>query len=153
MEPPEHRAMSEPIIPEHQLALVKATAPAVQENSVAITSRFYERLFENHPETKAFFANTAPGQADRLAGALVAYTENIDDLTPIKPVVQAIARKHVAAGVEPAHYEVVGTELLAAVVDVLGALPDDVVEAWAAAYGALADIFIGVEAEMAEVAA
>ncbi len=145
--------MSDSIIPEDQLAIVKSTAPAVQQNSVAITTRFYDRLFENHPETKAFFVNTSPGQAVRLADALVAYTENIDDLSPIVPVVKAIGRKHVAAGVKPEHYEVVGTELLGAVVDVLGELPDEVVDAWAAAYQALADILITVEMELIEQAA
>lgn len=147
------RSMSDPIIPTAQLDVVKATAPVVQANSLAITTRFYERLFANHPATEAFFANTAPGQAQRLADALVAYTENIDDLTPITPVVRAIAKKHVAAGVQPEHYEIVGTELLAAVVDVLGDLPDSVVEAWSAAYDALAAIFISVEAELAASAA
>lgn len=141
------------IIPEDQLALVKATAPAVVENSLAISARLYERLFENHPETKAFFADTSPGQAQRLADALVAYCENIDDLSPIEPVVKAIARKHVAVGVQPAHYDVVGAELLAAVVDILGELPTDVVDAWAAAYQALADVFIGIETALATEAA
>ena len=138
-----------PIIPIEQLELVKATGPAVQENSLATTSRFYDRLFESHPETKAFFATTTPGQAQRLADALVAYTENIDDLSPITPVVKAIAKKHVAAGVQPAHYGVLGQELLGAVVDVLGELPAEVLEAWGAAYGALADVFISVETELA----
>lgn len=141
------------IIPTGQLAIVKDTAPAVVENSVAITTRFYDRLFTNHPATKAFFADTSPGQAQRLADALVAYCQNIDDLSPIQTVVAAIARKHVAAGVQAEHYDVVGTELLGAVVDVLGDLPIEVIDAWAAAYRALADIFIGIEVElMAEVA-
>lgn len=135
-------------LPPEQLALVKATAPAVQENSLTITTRFYQRLFENHPETKVFFADTSPGQARRLANALVAYTENIDDLSPITPVVQHIATKHVEAGVEPEHYTVVGEELLGAVVDVLGELPADVLDAWAAAYSALANIFIDIESSL-----
>jgi len=140
---------ADPVIPLDQLALVKETAPAVQQNSLAITTRFYTWLFENHPETKTFFTNTTPGQARRLADALVAYTEHIEDLSPITPVVKAIARKHVAVGVQPGHYDVVGQELLGAVVDVLGELPVTVIEAWAAAYQALADIFIAVEAELA----
>ncbi|MCL4119645.1 UNVERIFIED_CONTAM: hypothetical protein GTU68_023330 [Idotea baltica] len=133
--------------PEH-LALVKATARAVQENSLAITTRFYQRLFENHPETKPLFADTSPGQARRLANALVAYIENIDDISPIGPVVKRIAVKHVQAGVQPAHYDVVGQELLGAVVDVLGELPSDVLEAWAAAYSVLANAFIEAEASL-----
>ncbi len=137
-------------ITSEQLSTVKATAPAIKANSLAIASRLYERLFENHPETRAFFADTPPGQAQRLADALVAYSENIDDLSPIEPVVKAIAKKHVRAGVLPAHYDIVGTELLGAVVDVLGDLSLDVLDAWAAAYQMLADIFIEVEAGMVQ---
>lgn len=136
------------VIPSDQLTIVKSTAPAIQANSLEIAARLYERLFENHPETQAFFANTSPGQAQRLADALVSYTENIDDLTPIEPVVKAIARRHVRAGVLPEHYDIVGTELLGSVVDVLGDLSTEVLDAWAAAYQVLADLFIDIERKL-----
>jgi len=138
---------------DEQLAIVKSTAPAIRENSVEISERLYERLFENHPETKAFFVNTPAGQAERLAAALVAYTKSVDNLSALSGAVQTIAKKHVAAGVQPAHYDIVGTELLGAVVDVLGAIPDHVIDAWGAAYQVLADIFIEAEAQLATEAA
>lgn len=128
--------------------IVKATKPVLEDHGLAITTRMYERLFVEHPETEALFSGAAPGQAERLAGAVLAYAENIDDVEALVPVVQGIATKHVAAGVEPAHYDIVGAALLGAMVDVLGGLETSVIDAWAAAYGYLANIFIDVEANL-----
>ena len=35
--------------------IIKATAPVVEEHGLAITKRFYENLFENHPYVNQFF--------------------------------------------------------------------------------------------------
>ena len=35
--------------------IIKATAPVVEEHGLAITKRFYENLFENHPYVNHFF--------------------------------------------------------------------------------------------------
>ena len=129
-------------------AIVSATKPVLEEHGVAITSRMYERLFAQHPETEALFRGTEPGQAERLAEAVIAYASHIDDLTPIVPVVQAIAAKHIAAGVSAEHYPIVGEALLGAMVDVLGDLDASILDAWGAAYGFLANIFIGVETDL-----
>lgn len=129
--------------------IVGATKPVLEEHGLAITTRMYERLFSEHPEVEHLFSGAAPGQAERLAGAVLAYAENIDNVDALVPVVRDIGAKHVAAGVEPAHYAVVGEALLGAMVDVLGELDSAVLDAWGEAYGFLADIFIGVEAELA----
>ena len=43
---------------------VKATAPLVAENANAITTRFYNILFDEHPEVKSMFnmSNHRPGK-------------------------------------------------------------------------------------------
>lgn len=126
--------------------IVKATAPVLQEKGVEITTRMYERLFSEYPETKVLFAKTKEGQADRLANAVLAYAQNIDKLEALGPSVSAIAKKHVAVKVQPEHYPIVGTVLLTAMQDVLGdAANDEIIEAWKEAYFFLADIFIGEE--------
>ncbi len=129
-------------------AIVKSTHPVVQEHGLAITTRMYEKLFTEYPDTKAFFADTTPGQEQRLANAVIAYAANIDKIETLVPVVQGIAAKHVAAGVQAEHYPIVGEMLLGAMTDVLGELDASIVDAWAAAYGYLADIFISTEAEL-----
>lgn len=133
-------------------ATITTTRPVLEEHGVAITTRMYERLFSEHPETEALFSGTAPGQPERLAAAVLAYAEHIDDLSPITPVVKAIAKKHVAAGVSADHYPIVGGALIGAMVDVLGELDESIVEAWSQAYGYLADIFIAAETELRDAA-
>lgn len=126
--------------------IVKTTAPILQDKGVEITTRMYERLFSEYPETKVLFANTKDGQADRLANAVLAYAQNIDKLEALGPSIAAIAKKHVAVKVQPEHYPIVGTVLLAAMQDVLGdAANDEIIAAWKEAYFFLADIFIGEE--------
>jgi hemoglobin-like flavoprotein len=53
------------------------------------------------------------------------------------------------AGLSTATCDVVGTELLTAMDEVVGPLDDSVVAAWTEAYRFLADIFIKVEQELA----
>ncbi len=132
--------------------IVKSTRPVLEQHGLAITARLYERLFSTYPEVEALFAGAAPGQDARLAGAILAYADNIDNIESLVPVVGQIAEKHVAAGVEAAHYEIVGTELLGAMVDVLGELDIAVIDAWSEAYTFLADIFIETEAALATTA-
>lgn len=65
------------------------------------------------------------------------------------PVVKQIAEKHKGLGVQPEHYPVVGENLLIAIKDVLGdAATDTIINAWAEAYGIIADAFISVERDM-----
>ena len=132
------------------IATVKATRPVLVEHGGAITVRFYERLFTKHRDLERLFAGAAPGQDERLASAILAYVDHLEDLSALEPVVGAIAEKHSAAGVEPSHYVIVGDELLGAMVDVLGPLDVEVLDAWAEAYDALAAVFIDVEASLLE---
>ena len=132
-----------------QIELIKATVPVLREHGVALTSHFYKRMLSGNPEAKNLFnqAHQAKGHQQRaLAAAVLAYAENIEDPTPLLPAVRHIAVKHCTIGVRAEHYGVVGKHLLASIREVLGeAATDELVDAWAAAYGQLADILIGVE--------
>ncbi|MNZ52433.1 Flavohemoprotein [compost metagenome] len=80
---------------------------------------------------------------------MYAAAAHIDRLEEILPVVKGIAQKHRALGIQPEHYPIVGQNLLAAIKTVLGdAATDEIIDAWAKAYGVIADVFISVEAEM-----
>jgi len=140
--------MSAPLS-ESTMSVVESTAPILKEHGVAITSRFYDRLFREYPEVKPMFATATPGQAERLAAAVLAYASNIRNLDALGPAVERIATKHVGAGVLPAHYDIVGTLLLGSMVEVLGEIDVEVLDAWGEAYTFLADIFIATEATMA----
>lgn len=138
------------------IEIIKSTVPVLEVHGEAITSRFYQLLFTKHPELLNIFnhANQKKGrQQAALANAVYAAAANIDKLEMIIPVVKQIAHKHRSLGVKPEHYPVVGENLLQAIKDVLGdAATDEIINAWAEAYGVIADAFIGVERDMYEAA-
>ena len=139
------------------IATVKATAPVLAVHGYAIIQRFYERLFQAHPELKNLFnmRHQERGEQQRaLAGAVLAYATNVDNLAALTPAVARITHKHASLNVLAEQYGVVGQHLLAAIKEVLGeAATTDIVDAWAEAYQELADIFIQAEARLYEEAA
>lgn len=136
---------------EQTIAIVKATAPALQQHGVAITTRMYERMFIN-ADVKAMFdqaAQESGEQPRRLAAAILAYAQNVDKLQNLTAPVQRMVERHVDTGVKPEHYPIVAEALLPAIRDVLGdAASDEVLAAWGEAYWFLADILIGKEAQL-----
>jgi hemoglobin-like flavoprotein len=137
------------------IALVKATAPALQAHGLAITKRMYERLFVDEG-IKAMFDQAAQAsgeQPQRLANAIIAYAQNIDKLQNLSGPVARMAARHVETGVRAEHYPYVANALLPAIKDVLGdAATDEILAAWGEAYWFLADILIAQEAELYEAA-
>lgn len=136
------------------IEIIKSTVPVLEVHGTAITKRFYQMMFAKHPELLNIFnhANQKQGrQQTALANAVYAAALYIDKLETILPVVKQIGHKHRSLGVKPEHYPIVGENLLAAIKDVLGdAATDEIIGAWAEAYGVIADAFIGVEHEMYE---
>lgn len=137
--------------------IVKSTVPVLETYGEQITTRFYQRLFESHPELLNFFnqANQNRGkQQTALAGAVYAAASHIDNLEAILPVVKQIGEKHRALGVKPEHYPIVGENLLKAMKDVLGdAATPEILDAWAQAYHVIADAFAGTEQRLYQEAA
>lgn len=133
------------------IATVKATAPALQAHGLDITTAMYKRLFVNE-DIKTMFdqaAQESGEQPKRLAGAILAYAQNIDKLQNLTAPVLRMAARHVETGVKPEHYPHVANALLPAIRDVLGeAATDEILAAWGEAYWFLADILIGKEAEL-----
>lgn len=134
------------------IEIVKATAPVLAEHGYAIIKRFYKRLFVAHPELKNVFnmGHQERGeQQQALARAVYAYATNIEEPETLMAVLQRIAHKHGSLGVRPDQYPIVGEHLLAAIKEELGdAASDDIIAAWAEAYGFLADVLIKMEADL-----
>ncbi|WP_279612147.1 NO-inducible flavohemoprotein [Burkholderia latens] len=134
--------------------IVKATAPVLAQHGYDIIKCFYTKLFDAHPELKNVFnmAHQEQGQQQQaLARAVYAYAENIEDPSSLAAVLKNIANKHASLGVRPEHYPIVGENLLAAIKDTLGdAATDDIISAWAHAYGNLADVLMGMESSLYE---
>ncbi|MFL9815242.1 NO-inducible flavohemoprotein [Stutzerimonas sp. VN223-3] len=133
-----------------QRALIKATVPLLETGGEALTSHFYKLMLAEHPEVRPLFnqAHQASGDQPRaLANGVLMYAKHIDRLDQLGGLVSQVVNKHVALQVLPEHYPIVGSCLLRAIREVLGAeiATDEVIEAWAAAYGQLADILISTE--------
>ncbi|WP_180049259.1 NO-inducible flavohemoprotein [Acinetobacter sp. YH12144] len=132
-----------------QIDLVKATVPVLRENGVALTGYFYNRMLGNNPDLKETFNmghQRSGAQAQALAGAVLAYAENIEDPSVLLPVIELIAHKHVSLNIQAPDYNIVGENLLHSISEVLSiSMEDPLIAAWAAAYGQLADLFISTE--------
>jgi nitric oxide dioxygenase len=135
-----------------QAEIVTATVPILEEHGRHITDVFYENLLREVPEFNSIFnqTNQANGHQSRaLSTALYAYAANINNLDALKPALERISHKHASLYVRPEHYDVIGKYLLAAMQQVLGAaLTPEVLEAWKAAYGQIADLMINREAKL-----
>jgi len=146
--------MSKPLSAE-TIAIVKATAPALQKHGVEITTRMYARLFVNE-DIKAMFDQAAQAsgeQPKRLAAAILGYAQNIDKLEALSGAVARMVARHVDTGVRAEHYPHVANALLPAIRDVLGeaVATDEVLAAWGEAYWFLAELLIAAEGEEYEV--
>lgn len=145
------------MLSEQTRTIVKATVPVLEQNGVMITKTFYQNMLEEHKELLNIFnrVNQAKGaQPTALATTVLAAAKHIDDLSVLLPHVEQIGHKHRALQIKPEHYPIVGENLLKAIKEVLGDLATpDILNAWAEAYGAIADIFISVEKKMYEEAA
>lgn len=137
------------MLTKQQIELVKATVPVLREHGVALTSHFYKRMLSHNPELMQIFNmghQRAGFQQQALAGAVLAYAENIENLPALLGAVAHIANKHVSVGIRAEHYPIVGKHLIASIKEVLGdtATPE-LIDAWTAAYMQLADVLIGAE--------
>lgn len=134
---------------EHR-TLVKATVPLLETGGEALTQHFYKMMLSEYPEVRPLFnqAHQASGDQPRaLANGVLMYARHIDELEQLGPLVAKIVNKHAALQILPEHYPIVGTCLLRAIREVLGEeiATQAVIDAWAAAYGQLAEILIGAE--------
>jgi hemoglobin-like flavoprotein len=124
---------------EHVQASFAKVAP-IADQAAAL---FYGRLFETAPDVRALFGGDMIVQGQKLMSAIATVVDSLGDIDAVAPAVRDLAKRHVAYGVRPEHYEIVGVALLWTLEQGLG---DDftpaVSAAWAAAYGALSDIMI-----------
>ncbi len=137
---------------EKTISLIKATVPALEEHGLTITRRMYERMFQNEAIRDLFNQShhgETGSQPRALAGAVLAYARNIDNLGVMGGAVERIAQKHVALNILPEHYPFVADALLGAIKDVLGAVATaEIVAAWGEAYWFLAEVLVGREASI-----
>jgi nitric oxide dioxygenase len=136
--------------------VVRATADIVVRHGAQITGRFYDRMFDAHPELLELFnrGNQANGeQRQALAMSVAAVAGHFAGMRPVPlaSIVGRIAHKHASLGVTPSQYVVVGRHLMAAIGEVLGdAATPEVIAAWDEVFWLFACLLVAEEARQYE---
>lgn len=125
---------------QESIRLVQQTWKQVDPIREQAAALFYGRLFELAPSLRPLFKGDMAEQGRKLMNMLATAAMGIDRLDSIVGEVQALGRRHVAYGVQDAHYDTVGAALLWTLEQGLGdAFTPQVKAAWAEAYTLLAD--------------
>ena len=125
---------------QESIRLVQQTWKQVDPIRDQAAALFYGRLFELDPSLRPRFKGDMAEQGRKLMNMLATAAMGLDRLDGIVGEVQALGRRHVAYGVQDAHYDTVGAALLWTLEQGLGdAFTPQVKAAWAEAYTLLAD--------------
>jgi hemoglobin-like flavoprotein len=127
-----------------QIELLESSFQAIAPCGEAFVTAFYERLFTSFPATRAFFAATdMKEQRKKLLGALALVVQNLRKPEVLTSALQGLGQRHVAYGVRPEHYPIVGAVLLETFSDVLGdRWTPTYHKAWADAYEAVCALML-----------
>ncbi|SED17583.1 transcriptional regulator, BadM/Rrf2 family [Rhodococcus koreensis] len=133
--------------------VIRATLPVVGAAISDITTLFYRKMFDAHPELERDLfnrGNQKQGEQQKaLAGAIAAFAalQLEPDQARVDLILSRIANKHASLGIEPSQYAIVHTHLFAAIVEVLGdAVTPEVAAAWDEVYWLMAETLIAMEA-------
>jgi hemoglobin-like flavoprotein len=127
-----------------QVSLVQTSFAKVAPISEKAAALFYGRLFEIAPEVRPLFRGDMAEQGRKLMATLAVVVKGLSKLDGILPAASVLAKRHVAYGVEAAHYAPVGAALMWALEQGLGAdWTPQVGAAWNAAYTTLSEYMIG----------
>ncbi|KYK13318.1 MULTISPECIES: globin domain-containing protein [Streptomyces] len=143
------------MLSEQSVPVVRATLPAVGAAIGDITTLFYRKLFDAHPELlRDLFnrGNQANGEQQRaLAGSIAACDGMLLERPDARPdaLLSRIAHKHASLGVTSDQYKIVHRHLFAAIAEVLGdAVTPEVAAAWDEVYWLMANALVAAEARL-----
>ncbi len=126
-------------------ALLRDTLEITLAADDTFPQRFYELLFEAHPEVAPLFKSHSPGaQRKMFAQKLTSIVDHIDNPAWLAQELRAMARSHAGYGVTPPMYAWVGDALIATLREACGSSWTDAAEqAWSEAYASLATAMQG----------
>ena len=109
-------------------------------------TRFYERLFDAHPEVRALFHRSTPGAQNKLfAQKLVSLVDHLDDPAWLDRELSKLAASHERYGVTREMYPWVGEALVATVREACEDAWSEAAEsAWTDAYDSLMRAILGL---------
>lgn len=86
------------------IQIVKDTWADLIAHGPEIGQRFYERLFQLHPEYKKLFKGNDKDQHKKLAFAITLIITKLNKLDQISEEVRSLAARHVKYGVKPEYF-------------------------------------------------
>jgi hemoglobin-like flavoprotein len=109
-----------------------------------LTARFYDELFERHPEVRPLFGGRSRDRQEKMLGdALVAVLDHLEDAPWLADTLEALGRKHKDYGVTDEMYAWVGEALLATLAKIAGdAWTPKLKGDWVDAYNAIAALMM-----------
>lgn len=127
------------------VAALRSSFEQIVTRAPEVTTRFYDRLFAEHPDLRALFhRNSPPVQAKMMNDTLLAIIDRLEDAPWLRASLAALGARHVAYGVTDEMYPRVGASLLATLAEAAG--PDvwtpPVAEAWSRAFDAITSMML-----------
>ena len=129
-----------------EIGLVRQTSDVVLGSS-GFATRFYDRLFELAPETRAMFRSDLDEQKLKFMNMIATLIGSLDRPDVFKSVPRHLGWRHSNYGVAVEHYAPTGTALIEALETELGdRFTPDVRAAWLALYQSIAAAMIAASA-------
>jgi len=126
-------------VTDDQIELVQLSFRQIMRRREAVAEQFYNRLFELDPSLRPLFRGDMTRQRHDLMVTLSVLIGSLRSIDGLVPSIQALARRHVAFGARPEHFQTVGAALVWALSQHLGdAFTNEVESAWLAVYDTLA---------------
>ena len=126
-----------------QISLVQSSFERLGPHLPAMTTRFYEELFDRDPALRPLFGTDMAEQGSRFAEKLTEIVRAISNLDELLAHTRALGARHAGYGVRAAQYRTVGAVLLDTMAGILGDTFDPATrEAWAMAYSLIAETML-----------
>jgi hemoglobin-like flavoprotein len=134
--------LSNTLTPE-EIASVKASFDRMWPMSASMADRFYDRLFEIAPGSRALFHGDMTKLKSKFISTLAVLVGSLDNVTGLLSVAGKLAKDHVHYGVAAEHYPAVGEALLWSLGQGLGPFwTADVEASWRKVYAYISERMI-----------
>lgn len=94
-----------------EIDLLRTSFRQIAQAPGTAATLFYDRLFELAPAARAMFPPEMEAQGLKMMSTLGVVVSQLHDLEATRPVLEALARRHVGYGVVPEHYALLGEPL------------------------------------------
>lgn len=121
--------------------VVRSSFDLVRPIANVVADRLYEKLFQDHPEAKVFFANLdMQKQKNNLIVSLSTVVNHLDRPDQLTRYLLSLGENHARYGVEDHHYHWVGLSLMKALKECLNeSWTPEVEHQWTEVYGIIAE--------------